>query len=36
MDLKEMGWETVNWIHMAHHRDLWRALLKVVETFRFQ
>jgi hypothetical protein len=23
-DLKEIGWEGVDWIHLAHDRDNWR------------
>jgi hypothetical protein len=29
MDLKETGWESVEWIHLAQDRDRW---LKVVNT----
>jgi len=25
MDLKEIGWEVVEWIHLAQDRDQWRA-----------
>jgi len=27
MDLKEIGWEIVDWIHLAQDRDLWRTLV---------
>jgi hypothetical protein len=27
MDLKDMGWEGVNWIHLAQDRDRLRALV---------
>jgi hypothetical protein len=26
MDLREIGWDGVNWIEMAQERDHWRAL----------
>jgi hypothetical protein len=25
MDLREMGWEGVDWIHLAQDRDQWQA-----------
>jgi hypothetical protein len=28
--LKEMGYEVVNWIHLAQDRDQWRAVVNVV------
>jgi hypothetical protein len=27
MDLTEMVWEVVNWIHLAQDRDQWRAVV---------
>jgi hypothetical protein len=27
MDLREIGWDGVDWIDMAHGRDQWRALV---------
>jgi hypothetical protein len=30
MDLKETGWEGVNWIHLAQDRDQWRAAVNTV------
>jgi hypothetical protein len=30
MDLKEIGWEIVNWIHLAQDRDQWQALVHMV------
>jgi hypothetical protein len=27
MDLKEIGWDEVDWIDMTQDRDQWRALL---------
>jgi hypothetical protein len=29
-DLREIGWEVVDWIHLAQDRDQWRALLNMV------
>jgi hypothetical protein len=26
MDLREIGWEDVDWIHLAHDRDQWLLL----------
>jgi hypothetical protein len=26
MDLREIGWNGVDWIHMSQDRDQWRAL----------
>jgi hypothetical protein len=30
MDLREVGWEGVDWIDMAQDRDRWRALVSAV------
>jgi hypothetical protein len=30
MDLKEIGWEGVDWTHFAHDRDQWQALVNTV------
>jgi len=30
MDLKEIEWEVVGWLHLAHDRNQWRALLNTV------
>jgi hypothetical protein len=30
MDLREIGWGGVEWIHLAQDRDRWRALVNVV------
>jgi hypothetical protein len=27
MDLRKIGWEVVNWIHLAHDRDHMRAVV---------
>jgi hypothetical protein len=34
MDLREIGWGGVEWIHLAQDRDLWRALVKAVMNLR--
>jgi hypothetical protein len=30
MDLREVGWEGVDWILLAQHRDQWRTLVNTV------
>jgi hypothetical protein len=34
MDLKEIGWGSMDWIHLAHDRDQWRALVNTVINVR--
>jgi hypothetical protein len=34
MDLREIGWEAVDWIHLAQDRDQWRALVSTVMNLR--
>jgi hypothetical protein len=34
MDLREIGWDGVNWIDMAQDRDQWRALVNMVLNFQ--
>jgi hypothetical protein len=34
MDLREIGWDGVNWIELAQHRDEWRALVNTVMNLR--
>jgi transcription termination factor 2 len=34
MDLREIGWDGVNWIDMAQERDQWRALVNTVLNLR--
>jgi hypothetical protein len=34
MDLREMGWNGVDWIDMVQDRDQWRALLNTVLKLR--
>jgi hypothetical protein len=30
MDLRQIGWDGVDWIHVAQDRDQWRALVDTV------
>jgi hypothetical protein len=30
MDLKEIGWEGMDWIHLAYDRDQWQTLVYIV------
>jgi hypothetical protein len=34
MDLREIGFGDVDWIHLARDRDRWRALVNMVMSFR--
>jgi hypothetical protein len=34
MDLRETGWDDVDWIDMAQERDQWRALVNTVLNLR--
>jgi hypothetical protein len=34
MDLREIGWEGVDWIHLAQDRDQWRAVVNTVMNLR--
>jgi hypothetical protein len=34
MDLGEIGWGGVEWIHLAQDRDQWRALVNAVMNLR--
>jgi hypothetical protein len=34
MDLWEIGWGDVNWMHVAQDRDHWRALVNTVMNLR--
>jgi hypothetical protein len=34
MDVTEVGWEDVDWIHLALHRDQWRVLVNTVMNLR--
>jgi hypothetical protein len=35
MNLREIGWEGMDWIHLAQDRDQWRALVNTVMNLRF-
>jgi hypothetical protein len=30
IDLRETEWDVVDWIHLAHDRDQWRALVDMI------
>jgi hypothetical protein len=34
MDLREIGWGSIDWIQLAHDRDRWRALVNTVMNLR--
>jgi hypothetical protein len=34
MDLREIGWDGMDWIDLAEDRDQWRALMKMVMNLR--
>jgi hypothetical protein len=34
MDIREVGWEDMNWIDLAQDRDRWRALVNEVMNLR--
>jgi hypothetical protein len=34
MDLREIGWDGMDWIDVAHERDHWRVLVNTVVNFR--
>jgi hypothetical protein len=34
MDLREIGWDGMNWIDLAQDRDRWRALVNTVMNLR--
>jgi hypothetical protein len=34
MYLREIGWEDVDWIHLAWNRDQWRAFVNTVMNVR--
>jgi hypothetical protein len=36
MDLREIGWRSVDWIQLAQDRDRWRALVNTVMNLRVQ
>jgi hypothetical protein len=34
IDLREIGWDGMGWIYLAHYRDQWRALVNAVMNLR--
>jgi hypothetical protein len=34
MDLREIGWEGVDWMHLTQVRDQWRAVVNTVMNIR--
>jgi hypothetical protein len=34
MDLKELGWDGIDWIDVAQDRDQWRAIVNTVMNIR--
>jgi hypothetical protein len=34
MDLREIGWDGMDWIDLAQDRDKWRVLVNTVIKFR--
>jgi hypothetical protein len=34
MDLREIGWDGMDWIDLAHDRDQWMALVNAVMNLR--
>jgi hypothetical protein len=35
MDLREIVWNGVEWIYLAHDRDQWRAVVNMAMKLRF-
>jgi hypothetical protein len=34
MDLREIGWDGMDWIDLAEDRDQWRTLVNAIMKFR--
>jgi hypothetical protein len=34
MDLREIGWEVVGWMYLAHDRDQWQAVVNTAINLR--
>jgi hypothetical protein len=34
MDLKEIEWDSMDWLHLTQDRDQWRALVNTVMNLR--
>ena len=30
LKVKAIGWEVVNWVHLSHDADVWRAVVRTV------
>jgi hypothetical protein len=35
MYLREIGWEIVDWIHLAQDRDKWEAVVNMIMNLKF-
>jgi hypothetical protein len=35
MNLKEIGWEGIHWIHLAQDRDMWWAVVNTMKKLQF-
>jgi hypothetical protein len=35
MDLREVGWEGIDWMHLAQNRDQWQALVNTAMNLVF-
>jgi hypothetical protein len=33
-DLRRIGWDDINWIHVSHDREEWRALVDTAMNFQ--
>jgi hypothetical protein len=36
MDVRETGWEDMDWIHLTQNRDQWRVIVNTIINFRVQ
>jgi hypothetical protein len=36
MDLREIGWDSMDWIDLAQDKDQWRALVNTVMDLQIQ
>jgi hypothetical protein len=36
MDVREIGWSDMDWIHLLHDGDQWRAVMNMVMNLRVQ
>jgi hypothetical protein len=34
MNIREIGWEDMDWMHLAHNTDQWRVVVNTVMGFR--